>query len=138
MKISSFQSTAATRFSSQPLMDFLRESLPSNILIQQETVELRKLFFLYFSARNLCCFHDEPTYIYNHFIQEIKNNPFFCYFSVDMLGSVFQAGPEDEWHPDLVYVAVCGSDGDGELLLNKYLRKKFIKSRAMRDALQDL
>ncbi len=33
---------------------------------------LRKLLFLYFSARNICCFHDEPTYIYNHFIQEIK------------------------------------------------------------------
>jgi len=51
---------------------FLRALLPSNILIQQETVGLRKLFFLYFSARNICCFHDEPTYIYNHFIHEIK------------------------------------------------------------------
>jgi hypothetical protein len=67
--------------------------------------------------------------------EKLKNNLFFCHFSVDMLGSVFEPGPEDEWHSDLVYVAVCHG---GKLLINKYLRQKFITSRLVSNTLRDL
>lgn len=55
-------------------------------------------------------FHDETMTASNNYYSEKQNIPinfFTCHFSLDVVDAAVEPTSGDEWHPDLVYVAVC-------------------------------